>query len=377
MLKAHKIRLNPTPEQETYFKKACGTARFVWNWALARWKEHKQEHPGEQHGPMALKKEFNAIKRERFPWVYEVTKCACETAFLNLARAFKNYYDWKAGKRNGERVGFPGFKSKKRARLSFTLNNEQFKVDGHWLWVPKLGWVNMAERLRLDGKLVSATISEDVGRWYVSITIEVDTPEPVDFPCESVGVDLGLKSLAVLSDGTVYENQVLLRSELNKLKRLNRELSRRQQGSNRWYRTKHKLARFHKRVRDRRADITHKMTTEIATTYQLIGVEDLNVKGMLRNRRLALSLSDAAFGEIRRQLEYKTRWFGGRAVRVGRFFASSKTCSECGQVNHDLALSDRQWICQDCDVIHDRDWDASKNIEVEALRLAGVATSTG
>lgn len=208
--------------------------------------------------------------------------------------------------------------------------------------------------------------------WYVSISVNMDDPEPVDFPNESVGIDLGLKSLAVLSDGTVFENQKLLRSDLNKLKRLNRELSRRQEGSHRWWKTKRKLARFHKRIADRRGDVVHKMTAEIAETYRIIGIEDLNVKGMIKNRRLSLSLSDAALGEIGRQVQYKSKWHGGVAVKVDRFFASSKTCSDCGHINRDLELSDRQWACQACGTIHRRDFNASKNIEAEALRLVSV-----
>jgi len=324
---------------------------------------------------MALKKEFNAIKGEQFPWVYDVTKCASDGAFFNLAKAFKNYYDWQNGKRNGEQVGFPKFKSKKRSIPSFYLQNDHIRLDGHWIRIPKLGWVNMAEELRFDGKIMSATVSKDAGHWYVSISVELEKPGPVDFPQESVGIDFGVKSLGVLSDGTVYENQGLLRSELNKLKRLNRELSRRQEGSNRWNRTKRKLARFHKKVKDRRADILHKMTTEIAQTYRLIGIEDLYVKGMLRNHRLALSLSDVALGKARRQLEYKSEWFGGQTIRVDRFFASSKLCSDCGMKNDELQLSDRQWACRGCGSLHDRDWNASKNIEAEMLRIAAVATS--
>jgi putative transposase len=369
MIKAHKIRLNPTPEQEAYFRRAAGTARFVYNWGLARW--IRLYEAGERPSIWQIKQEFNAIKGEQFPWVYEVAKDVAENAFFNLAKAFKNFFESHNGQRKGEKVGYPRFKSKKRSKLSFSLNNDKFKVDGHWLRVPKLGWVNMAETLRFEGKILGATPSKQADWWYVSVHVEVEDSEPIDFLNESVGIDLGLKSLAVLSDGTEFENQELLRSELRKLKRLNRELSRRQPGSNRWRKTQRKLARLHKRIADRRNDTIHKMTTEIARSYRLIGIEDLNLKGMLKNRRLALSLSDAAMGEICRQLVYKSAWFGGQVVKVDRFFASSKTCSECGHVNHDLQLSDRRWTCQGCGTIHDRDWNASKNIEVEALRLVG------
>jgi putative transposase len=179
-----------------------------------------------------------------------------------------------------------------------------------------------------------------------------------------------VKTLATLSDGRQFENQKLLRSDLNKLKRLNRTLARRQSGSQRWYKAKEKLARFYERIAHQRLDLIHKMTTEIARTYHLVGIEDLNVKGMGKNRRLALSIADAGLGEIIRQQTYKSAATGGLAIKVGRFFASSKTCSNCGHINHALTLSDRTWLCAGCGTWHDRDLNASRNIEAEAIRLA-------
>jgi putative transposase len=288
MIKAHKIRLNPTPRQELYFRKAAGTARFVYNWALAAWKRHKAEYPGVAHGPLALKKEFNAMKAEQFPWVYEVAKDVAEGAFTNLGIALKNYYDNKKGQRKGKKVGFPKFKSKKNRRWSFRLNNDRIDTADHAFYVPKLGWVNMAESLRFEGTLM--------------------------------GADLGVKTLVQLSDEGRCENQVLLRSELTHLKRLNRRLARREVQSRRWQTARQQLARFHQRIANQRADYLHKKTTKMAKTYKVIGLEGLNVAGMVRNHKLALSLSDASFGEIRRQLIYKSEWFGGRVVLVGTFF---------------------------------------------------------
>jgi len=379
MVKAHKIRLNPTPEQEVYFRKACGVARFVFNWGLAEWKRHKAEYPGQEHGVMAIKKDFNALKAEQFPWVYEVAKDVAEGAFTNLAAAFKNYYDSKNGKRQGARVGFPKFKSKKNKRQSFRLNNDKMHLADHALNVPKLGWVNMAESLRFSGKIMGAVVSKEADRWFVSVCVEMDETEPIRFPQPSIGIDVGVNTLATLSDGRRYENQVLLRSELNHLKRLNRRLSRRQVGSHRWYKAKDQLSRFHQQIANRRADDLHKMTTEIASAYEVVGIEDLNVAGMLRNHRLALSLADASFGEVRRQLTYKSKWFGGRVVTVDRFFPSSRLCSSCYTINHELELEDREWICRNCGAHHDRDFNASVNIEIEALRILNqtpvVATS--
>ncbi len=366
MIKAHKIRLNPTPEQEVYFRKACGTARFVYNWGLVEWKRHKVEHPGEMYGVMAIKKGFNAIKREQYPWTLEVAKDVTEGGFTNLASAFKNYYESKKGERQGRRVGFPQFKTRKGSRQSFRLNNDKLPVADHALYVPRLGWVNMAESLRFAGKILGAVMSRAAGKWYVAITVEMDKPEGVPFPDRSVGMDVGVKTLVVLSDGRQYENQVLLRSELSHLRRLNRRLARRVRGSGRWWKAKDQLARFHARIASRRMDTLHKMTTQIAGTYAVIGIEDLNVAGMLKNHHLAQSLADASFGEIRRQLAYKSDWFGGRVVEVDRFYPSTRICSTCGGHHPGLTLDDREWTCPNCGSFHDRDFNAAVNIEAEA-----------
>lgn len=369
MLRTHKIRLNPTPEQEVYLKKAVGTCRFSFNWALARWLELKSQGV-ENCGPMALQKEFNAIKGIEFPWAYDVTKSASESGFRRLQTAMKNYYDYKNGKRKGNRVGFPKFKSRKNNKQSFTMTSDRFKINGNWLTMNKLySWINITEPLRYDGKIKSATISSKAGRWYISILVEVPDPEPSNHSIETVGIDLGLKTLATLSDGTEFENQKFLRSELNKLKRLNRTLARRKQGSDRWKKAKLKLARFHEKATNRRKDYSHKITRQIANTYEFVGVEDLNLTGLVQNRKLSLSFSDAGLGEFVRQLDYKTAETGGVMVKVGRFYASSKTCFDCGFVNKELELSDRKWTCLGCGVVHNRDWNASKNIEKEAIRL--------
>jgi len=369
MIRAHKIRLNPTPEQEVYFRKAAGTARFVYNWALDRWKTVHAEHPGTPYGMMAAKKDFNALKADHFPWVYDVAKDVAEGAFTNVGAALKNYFDAKKGMRKGKKVGFPKFKSKKCRKQSFRLNNDKFTVDGHHIRIPNLGWVNMAEALRLQGKILGAVVSNVANWWFVSIQVAVETPTPVHFVHTSVGVDLGVKTLATLSNGVEFENQKLLRSQLNRLRCLSRAVSRRTRGSHRWWKATRTLARFHSTIANARADVTQKMTTTIAATYHTIGVEDLHVKGMMRNRRLALSIADTSMGDVVRQLTYKAAQYGGHVIKVGRFFASSKICSNCGHVNTSLTLADRTWTCTGCGVTHDRDWNASKNIEAEALRL--------
>jgi putative transposase len=361
MQRAHRIRLNPTPQQTEYLRKACGTARFAFNWGLAEWQ--KQYAAGEKPSAYTLKKQFNTIKREQFPWVLDVSKCAVDTGFRNLDAAFKRFF--RRCKNGDTKKGYPKFKSKKRSKLSFRMDGTRVRVDGHWLTLERLDKpITMAEVLRFDGAIRSVTISEHGGHWYAAINGAVEPPKH-KHPQGSVGIDVGVKTLAVLSDGMRYENQVLLRSTLRKLKRLNRELSRRQTGSGRWNHTRKTLARFHRRIADKRLDYLHNMTTRIARTYRIIGVEDLNVAGMLHNRRLALSIADAGFGEIQRQLRYKSEWYGGILGEVDRFFPSSRLCPMCGEIKSDLTLRDRTFVCA-CGYVADRDVNGAQHIEREA-----------
>src|SRR6266487_7133380 len=226
MIKAHKIRLHPTPEQANYFARAVGTSRFVFNWALAEWKT--QYEAGGKPSPLALKKQFNALRKEQFPWSYEVTKCAIEGAFMDIAAAFKHFFE---GRKAGRKTGYPKFKSKKSARQSFYLANDKFRVGDHWIEVPKLGRVNMAEKLRFSGKILSARISKTADWWFVSMTVEMPEGVSEANTKPAVGIDVGLVRLATLSDGRRYENQRPLRHLLKKLRRLNKELARRSKGS--------------------------------------------------------------------------------------------------------------------------------------------------
>jgi putative transposase len=294
MNRAHLIRLNPTKEQEVYFRKACGVARHTYNWALARWKEARAK--GERVTTRDLKREYNQIKGEQFPWCYQVTKCAPEQAFADLGQAFANYWRMKEEgtqpklkhpRKDGEEAGFPHFKSKKRDRLSFYLANDKFSVDGHTLHVPKLGDVNMTEEQRFGGKIMSATISSRAGWWFVAISVEVEHETPPHHD-GAVGIDLGIKTLATLSDGVVFENQRHYLQNFGRIKGLSKGLSRKVEGSQNWWKHTKKLARAHYRVACQRQDTLHKMTTHVAQTYALIGLEDLNAKGMLANHCLLI-----------------------------------------------------------------------------------------
>ncbi len=375
MNRSHVIRLHATPEQEVYFRKACVVKRHAFNWALARWKEALAE--GERVKMNDLKAEYNQIKGEHFPWCYEVTKCAPEQAFADLGQAFANYWRMKEKgtqpklkhpRKDGEEAGFPHFKSKKRDKLSFYLANDKFSVDEHTLHVPKLGDVNMTEELRFAGKIMSATISYRAGWWFVSIAVEVEHETPTH-PGGTVGIDLGLKTLATLSDGTVVENQKHYRRGLGRIQGLSKGLSRKVEGSQNWRKQSRKLAKAHYRVACQRQDTLHKMTTRVARTYALIGLEDLHTKGMLANHSLAQAVSDASFFEVKRQLLYKSEQYGGSVQLVDRWFPSSKTCHACGWVKEDLTLADRAWTCEQCGTVHDRDLNAAIMVETEAVRL--------
>ena len=375
MNRAHVIRLNPTPGQAVYFRKACGVARHCYNWALAEWKRARAE--GRRVKMKDLKREYNRIKREQFPWALEVTKCASEQEFSHLSAALTNFFRMKEEgtqprlkhpRKDGEEAGFPHFKSKKHDRLSFYLNNDKFSVERNWLQVPKLGKVNMTEPLRWEGKILSATIFEQAGCWFVSISVEVEHEIPAH-PGGTVGIDLGIKQLATTSDEMVFENQRHYRRNLGRIKGLSKGLSRKHEGSRNWWKNARKLARAHCQVTNQRRDSLHKMTTYLARTYALIGMEDLNAKGLLANHHLAQVVSDASFFEVKRQLLYKSEQYGGYVQLVGRWFASSKTCHQCRWVKEDLRLADREWDCEQCGAHILRDSNAAHNVKDEAIRL--------
>ena len=374
MIKAHKIRLNPTPEQANYFARAAGTARFVWNWALAEW--NRQYEAGEKPTALKLKKQFNAIRRDQFPWTWEVTKNASDQPFLDLGKAFTAFFE---GLKNGKKKGRPKFKSKKRSRASFYLANDQFELGDHRMWVPKLGWVNMAENLRFKGKVTGVRITKTADWWFASITVELPEtqPDPAHPRPHAVGIDVGLNRLATLSTGEEYENQAFLKTALNKLRQANKRLHRRVKGSKNREKARRQVARLHYQITCMRDDVLYKLTTRLATCYGIIGIEDLNIKGLLKNRRLSRSFSDAALGKLLTLLTSKVQQRGGQAILVGRFFPSSKTCHGCGWKWETMGLSDRIFICQNPTCAsygfsQDRDHNAALNILYEALRLIGL-----
>ena len=375
VIRGQVIELKPNNKQATYFKKACGVARFSYNWALAEWQRQYQEDKayresceqsnltidGSQlnlpsHGK--INKLFNAIKREQFPFVMEVTKCAPQIAIQQLGDAYKRFF-------KGESK-YPQFR-KKGEKDRFGLSNDKFKIKTEngktFIQIPKLGWVRMKKGLRFQGKILSATISTRGEKWFVSLNVELSEEiNPLPKTQQSVGLDLGITHLATLSDGTKIQAPKPLKNYLKKLRRLNKSLSRKQKGSNNRAKAKAKLSRLYYRIHNIRKDFLHKLTTELVRKFDVICLEDLNVKGMMKNRKLSLAIQDLGFYELKQQLIYKANQFGKTVKSVERFFPSSKTCSCCGFKLEKLSLSVRKWTCKNCGAEHDRDINASINI---------------
>jgi putative transposase len=382
MLRSHRIALDPNNTQATYFARACGTARFAYNWALGEWKQRYEG--GEKPSEAGLRRELNARKREEFPWMLEVTKCAPQMAIIHLGDAFKRFFAGQAK--------YPQFK-KKGQHDSFTITNDQFRVEGSRIRIPNLGWVRMREDLRFVGKIVSATISRTAHRWFVSITVE--TPETHATVCENqatVGVDLGVETMATLSTGEKVEGTKPHKRLLKRLKRLSRSLSRKVKGSRNREKAKRKIARLHARIAQIRSDAMHKLTTNLANQFGTVVVEDLNTKGMSASASgtienpgknvkaksgLNRSILDQGFYEFRRQLDYKMEERGGVLVVADRWFASSKTCSSCGHKCDLLPLSVREWSCPACGALHDRDVNAAKNLANLAVSSTVIACGEG
>jgi putative transposase len=330
VLLAHKIALDPNVAQRLYFAQAAGTARFAYNWALAEWK--RQYKAGEKPNDVALRRQLNAMKRQQFPWMFDVTKCAVQEAIIDLGTAFRAFFD--------KRGRYPRFK-RKNDRQSFCAANEAgtFRTDGHRIKLPIIGWVRMREAVRFSGPLKRVTICRDGDRWFASIMVETDDVKPVLQCVPIVGVDLGVTTLATLSSGEAVEGPKSHTAALKRLRRANQALARKRRFSANWRKQKSRLARLHARIANVRRDATHKLTTRLAKTFKTISIEDLNVKGMASNRRLSRAVMDGGFFEFRRQVDYKTRLYGSRLVVANRWFPSSKTCSCCGVTRPILELA--------------------------------------
>ena len=356
MILSHKISIYPNREQEQFLKKSCGVARFAYNWGVAEWS--RQYENGGKPNYLKLKKQFNGIKQTEFPFVYEVSKCCAETAFTNLGKAYKNFFE--------KRSKYPKFK-KKGIHDSFGLDNLNFHVEGKHIKLAKMSPMRMAEHLRFDGKIMSGTVSRVADKWYISIAVEIQRDLTLQKTGKYVGVDLGVKDIAITSDGCKFANPRWIQKSEKKLKRLQRELARRHRASKRRERTRLRLARQHDRVANQRKDWLHKITTYLVRNNDVIALEDLNVRGMTKNHSLAKAIANASFGEFNRQIEYKAQMYGKQIYRVDRFFPSSKACSNCGCVQEKMPLHVREWTCPDCGAHHDRDINAATNLLRQAM----------
>lgn len=386
MLLAHRIRLDPTPAQCDYFARAAGAARRVWNWALAEWQ--RQAELGRHPSAMALKKQFNAIKyahpdwldTEGRPWLRTIHRDAHAQPFAHLAKAWARYVD---ARRAGQPAQPPQFKRKGRCRDSFYVANDKFRVEGRSAVLPKVGPVALAEALRFPGKIMGASVAREADHWFLAVQVEVPDGIPLQHSLGNgvIGVDLGISTAATLSTGEKIEAPRPLRSALRRLRIRSRRVSRKVQAakaaagipgsmpkgrrlprSANQIKGARRLARLHTRIARVRADFTHKLTTRLCRENQAVAIEDLHVKGMLANARLARRIADLGFHEIRRQLQYKARRYRTVIVLANRWYPSSRLCSACGQKNGTLALAERAWTCR-CGVRHDRDINAAINLQ--------------
>ena len=361
--KAFRYRLYPTAEQEQALAVQFGQARFIWNWALALRKAAYKE-TGKGIGYYELKRRVTALKYQAgTEWLREAACQVLQAKIQDLERAYKNFFE--------KRARLPSFKSKRDGQ-SIRYPN-RFKLDENSTYLPKVGWVNTKFHRPLEGRPKNITVSKTkTGKYFVSIQCEVETAEQ---PAKSseIGIDLGVKSFLATSEGWKRDNPRHLQQAEKKLKRLHRQLSRRVKGSAGRERARILLARQYEKVANQRSDFLQKLSTKLVGRYGLIGMEDLNVRGMVKNRRLAKAIAATGWGTFRRMLEYKGDWYGSYVHKVDRFFPSSKTCSNCEYVLDELPLSVREWQCPICGTIHDRDINSAINILNETR--AGVARS--
>ncbi len=377
VVRGYKTELDPTLEQYILFCKCAGAARYAYNYGLSR---KKEAYKNGQPTPYAndLQRELTARKHADLPWLGEVSKWVVQNALRDVDTAYENFFRKVALKKQGKhkgKCGFPQFKSKHKGRGSFRLDCPVHVFDGY-VQLPRIGRVKLKEQGDIPTwgvKVLSATISEQAGRWYVSVQVEKEHAEPVSAIGPVIGVDLGIKSMAVVSDGRTFANPKALRSRLKALRRLSRRHSRKQKGGKNRKKAQRHLARMHARIAHIRNDILHKATSSLVMKTKspderpaVIVLEDLNVAGMLKNRRLSRAIADVGLSEFRRQITYKAAEAGVQVKTVSRWYPSSKTCSGCGWIHKDLTLADRVFCCQHCGMVLDRDENAALNLAASA-----------
>lgn len=359
MIKAYRYRLNPTESQRIFFEKSFGCTRFVYNWALNMRIEAYQKDKARIGWVDICKRMTELKKQEDTVWLNEVSTMSLQSSIRNMDAAFTRFFR--------EKKGFPKFKSKKEPRKSFQFV-QQVSIDfeRNRIKFPKVGWVKFFKNRTFEGKIGTVTVSKNAsGRYYVSVLVDDGKELPAKAPIEydtAVGIDVGIKDFAVLSNGQVYANPKYLEKSEQRLKVLQRRFAKKQKGSNRRERARIQLAKQYERVRNCRTNFIHQVTSRIVRENQTIIIEDLNIQGMVKNHNLAKSISSASWHEFFRQLEYKCEWQGKNLIKIGRFEPSSKMCT-CGYVNKELKLSQREWTCPNCGQINDRDLLAAINIK--------------
>ena len=364
MLIAYKYRMYPNKEQEVFFSKSFGCARFIYNKMLGDKIEYYNEYKENLNNTPAQYK-------EEFPWLKEADSLALANAQMNLQAAYNNFF-------RSPEVGFPNFKKKYVNRFSYTTNNQKgsVAVTGRHIKLPKIGLVRIKKHRVFDGLIKSVTVSrEPSGKHFVSLLVEQAQLEQLIPDGSAIGVDLGITDFAAASNGDKTENPKCLIKSEKKLKQLQRSLSRKKKKSSNRNKARIKVARQHEKIKNQRNDFLHKESKKLIDENQVICLEDLNVKGLVKNHKLAKHISDVSWSKFKTYLEYKAKWYGSEIIYVDRFFPSSQLCSNCGHNDGKKLLDVRQWRCPKCGAAHDRDINAARNILAEGTRIrtAGAA----
>lgn len=365
--KCFKYRIYPNKNQKQQLTKTFGCVRFVYNYYLNK-RIAIYEEDKSTFGYTKCSEDMTSLKQQdMYEWLQEVDSVALQSSIRNLDTAFQNFFE--------KRTGFPKFKSKKTHQFSYTTKytNGNIQLFEKCIKLPKLGLVNTKVSRPVQGRILSATVSQTpTGKYYVSVCCTEAEAVPLPKTSKSVGIDLGIKNFAVFSDEfNNIPNPRYLNKDLKILTRHQKSLSRKTIGSNNWHKARLLVSKQHEKITNKRSDFLHKLSKQIVTEYDTICVENLDVSAMLKSKQLSRSIADVSWSEFVRQLAYKADWYGKQIVKVNRFYPSSQTCNCCGYVNPAMKnLSIRNWYCPGCGASHDRDKNAAINILNEGLKIA-------